>query len=227
LENVLISDIHLGSDVCQADDLCHLLKSLDPKKTRRLIIVGDIFDSIDLRRLKKKHWKVLSHIRRLADQIEVVWLAGNHDGPAEIISHLLDATVYEEYIFESGDKRFLTLHGHKYDKFIAERPILTAIADWFYGLFQKLDRSHYIARMAKHNSKHYLRNHETVRDNSCKEAYYEGCYGAICGHTHYAEITDVTVKDKQIRYGNTGCWTEKPATYIVIDHGEMRLETVA
>jgi UDP-2,3-diacylglucosamine pyrophosphatase LpxH len=224
MENVLISDIHLGSDVCQADDLCHLLKDIDPEVTRRLIIVGDIFDSIDLRRLKKHHWKVLSHIRRLADKIEIIWLAGNHDGPAEIVSHFLGVEVYAEYVLESGNKKFFITHGHKYDKFINERPFLTSVADFFYHWLQKLDRSHYIARMAKRNSKHYLRNTEVVRAEATEEAAQKGCEGAVCGHTHFAEITEVEIKGKKVIYCNTGCWTERPTTYLIIENGIPRLE---
>ena len=224
MENILISDIHLGSDVCQADDLCHLLKDIDPDVTKKLIIVGDIFDSIDLRRLRKHHWKVLSHIRRLADKIEIIWLAGNHDGPAEIVSHFLGVRVYEDCILESGGKNFYILHGHKYDKFINDRPILTAIGDFFYWLFQKMDRSHYVARMAKKSSKHYLRNTVLIREEAVEDALKNGCDGVVCGHTHCAEITPVKVNGKTITYCNTGCWTEKPPTYIVIDGGVPRLE---
>lgn len=224
MENVLISDIHLGSDVCLAEDLCHFLKHLDPTKTKRLIIVGDIFDSIDLRRLNKRHWKVLSHMRRLADQMEIIWLAGNHDGPAEIVSHFLGVTVYEDYILESGDKKFFILHGHKYDKFIIDRPLFTSFCDLMYRWLQKLDRSHYIARVAKTNSKHYMRCTHAIRSNVCSEAVERGCDAGVCGHTHFAEITATKVEDQYITYCNTGCWTEKPPTYLVIENGIPRLE---
>jgi len=222
MENILISDIHLGSDVCQASELCHLLKSIDTT-TKRLIVVGDIFDSIDLRRLKKHHWKVLSHIRKMADKVEVIWLAGNHDGPAEIVSHFLGVEVREDYILESGDKRFLILHGHKYDKFIQERPIITAIADFCYYWLQKLDKSHYFARMAKHNSKQYLRCSEMIKERACDDAVSQGCHGVVCGHTHNAEIKEV----KGVTYCNTGCWTEKPSTYLTITDGVPLLHQVS
>ena len=58
-------------------------------RTARLILNGDVFDSIDFRRLNKNHWKVLSLIRKLSDHLEIIWLCGNHDGSAEIVSHLL------------------------------------------------------------------------------------------------------------------------------------------
>lgn len=224
MENVLISDIHLGSDVCQAEDLHRFLKSLDPLTTKRLLIVGDIFDSIDLRRLTKHHWHVLSQIRKMSDKIEIIWLAGNHDGPAELVSHFLGVKVYEEFVLQSGNKRFLILHGHKYDRFIIERPIITAIADFAYWLLQKIDRSHYFARMAKSNSKQYLRCSQAVKELACKDAHKEHCDGVVCGHTHFAQVVDVEVKGKKILYCNTGCWTERPCTYLTITDGEPELK---
>ena len=97
---VIISDTHLGSDNCEARQLTRFLESiLDGELlTQRLILNGDVFDSIDFRRLKKHHWKVLSLLRKLSDRIEISWINGNHDGPAEIISHLLGVEVRDEMI---------------------------------------------------------------------------------------------------------------------------------
>ena len=226
MENILISDIHLGSDVCQAEAICDLLKSIDPAETKRLLIVGDIFDSIDLRRLKKHHWRVLSLIRKLSDEVETIWLAGNHDGPAEIVSHFLGVDVYDHYVLHSGSKKYLILHGHQFDKFIVKRPILTWLADCVYRFLQKIDSTHYVARMAKHNSKAYLRCTSIVRDDACQMAVEMGCDGVVCGHTHFPEMTPVEVGNKKVVYCNTGCWTEKACSYFVIDGGEAKLKRV-
>ena len=98
LDAVIISDLHLGSQNCQAKMLNQFLESLLERTdtVSKLIIAGDVFDSIDFRRLKKTHWKVLSNIRHLSDKMEVIWLAGNHDGSADIVSHLLGVTVLDE-----------------------------------------------------------------------------------------------------------------------------------
>ena len=71
VDAVIVSDIHLGSENCQAKAIGELLqKMLDGElRARRLIINGDVFDSIDFRRLKKTHWKVLSLLRHLSDKI--------------------------------------------------------------------------------------------------------------------------------------------------------------
>src|SRR3954449_10869098 len=107
LDAVIVSDVHLGSANCQAAQLGELLGRIadGDLPTRRLILNGDVFDSIDFHRLNKSHWRVLSLLRKLSDRIETVWLAGNHDGSAEVISHLLGVTVEDEYVLESGARR--------------------------------------------------------------------------------------------------------------------------
>jgi UDP-2,3-diacylglucosamine pyrophosphatase LpxH len=139
LDALIISDIHLGSDNCQAKDLVVLLEQIrcGVIQTSRIILNGDVFDSFDFRRLKKNHWKVLSLIRKLSDHIDITWIHGNHDGSLEFISHLLGVNVENQYEFESGGKRILALHGHIFDEFIDKHPWLTMFADFFYCLLQK------------------------------------------------------------------------------------------
>src|SRR5438128_1025061 len=99
LDAVILSDLHLGSDNCQARRVCRMLERIVEGElvTARLILNGDVFDSIDFRRLNKAHWKVLSLLRKLSDQVEIIWLCGNHDGSAEIVSHLLGVTVMDDH----------------------------------------------------------------------------------------------------------------------------------
>ena len=64
---IVISDIHLGSDVSQAKLLTEFLEKIENEKsTKCLILNGDFFDNMDFRRLKKYHWKVLSAIRNMS-----------------------------------------------------------------------------------------------------------------------------------------------------------------
>ena len=159
LDAVVISDMHLGSDNCQAKALVHFLESIHDKQvlTQKLILNGDVFDSIDFRRLRKQHWKVLSTLRKLSDEIEIIWINGNHDGPAEIISQLIGINVQDEVIVESGNKNILLLHGHRFDDFIERYPVTSKLADGMYRFLQWIDRSHTIARQAKSKSKLFLR----------------------------------------------------------------------
>jgi UDP-2,3-diacylglucosamine pyrophosphatase LpxH len=221
LDAVIISDIHLGSDNCQAKQLGHLLEQIHDGElvTARLIINGDVFDSIDFRRLSKNHWKVLSHIRKLSDKIDIIWLCGNHDGDAETISHLLGVTVKDDYILPSGDQRILILHGHIFDRFLDDHPLLTRIGDWIYFILQRLDSTHGVARRAKHGSKIFLRCAKKIEEEAIKLAQRLHCTAVCCGHTHAA----VEQLDTPVAYFNSGCWTELPCTYLIVDNGVVRL----
>ncbi len=218
---IIISDVHLGSENCQARQLTHFLESIHSETvlTRRLILNGDVFDSIDFRRLKKNHWKVLSILRKLSDRIEIIWINGNHDGPADVVSHLLGVEVVDKMILESGGKKILFHHGHRFDDFIDNHPIITAIADWVYRLLQKIDKSHTIARQAKKKSKIFLRCTQKIEVQSIDYARRKGCDAVCCGHTHHA----VAVESGPISYYNSGCWTEKPCTYLTVQDGRVTL----
>jgi UDP-2,3-diacylglucosamine pyrophosphatase LpxH len=220
---VIISDLHLGSDNCQARNLVAFLDRIVHGETRtwRLILNGDVFNSIDFRRLKKHHWRVLSQLRKLSDHLEIIWICGNHDGSAEVVSHLLGVTVAEEYVLVSGGRRILVLHGHRFDEFIDNHPILTSVADRVYSFLQKLDREHYWAKLAKKSSKTFLRCTRLIEEKSRLYAAGLGCAAVCCGHTHVATAN----RSGEVHYFNSGCWTEVPCSYLTVQDGHVELRS--
>jgi UDP-2,3-diacylglucosamine pyrophosphatase LpxH len=220
---IILSDLHLGSDNCQAKQICSFLELIETGclTTRRLILNGDVFESIDFRRLRKSHWKVLSLIRKLSDKIDIVWLCGNHDGTAEIISHLLGTSVEDETILHSGDQRILILHGHQFDEFLDAHPWISLVGDAIYYILLRVDSSHRIARWAKHSSKTFLRCAEKIREQSSNYALRKHCTAVCCGHTHHATFDH----GPDIRYFNSGCWTELPCTYLTVADGRIKLHS--
>jgi len=220
---IIISDLHLGSAVCQAKQVASFLEAIHDGEydTHRLILNGDVFDSIDFRRLKKSHWKVLSLIRKLSDKLDIVWLNGNHDGPSEIVSQLIGVRVQDELVLESGASKILVLHGHIFDAFLDNHPIISSVADWMYRLMQKIDRSHTIAKQAKKKSKTFLRSTQKIEALSTAYAKELGCDAVCCGHTHLAIISE---RDG-IGYYNSGCWTEKPCHYLSVENGVIALHS--
>lgn len=220
---VVISDIHLGSENCQAKYLVHFLESVrrGPNTTRRLILNGDVFDSIDFRRLKKQHWRILSTLRKLSDEIEITWINGNHDGPAEIVSHLLGVTCTDEFVLESGGRKILFLHGHRFDEFISRYPVITWVADRMYNFLQRIDKSHYFAKLAKRKSKTFLRCAQKIEADSIRYAARRGYDAVCCGHTHHP----VANSAGPIHYFNSGCWTEKPCHYLTVADGKVELHS--
>lgn len=217
---VVISDLHLNAFNCQAKALDKFLDRIrrGQMETRRLILNGDVFDHFD-KRLKKSNWKVLSDLRSLADGVELVWVLGNHDatGPAEEVAGLIGADFYpDEYVFESGASRFVVVHGDRYDKFVTDRPILSAVAAKAYDVLQWLDRSNWLAGVAKRSSKAYLRCTELVEQRAVAYADQHGYDVALCGHTHRAYSS--------ARYYNSGCWTDPTCcTFLTVRDGRVEV----
>lgn len=214
---VIVSDIHLGSGNCQAKSFAKLLESIRVGElpTARLILNGDVFDSFDFRRLTKNHWRVLSLLRKLSDRMEIIWLAGNHDGSAEVVSHLLGVTVKDDYVLTSGREKILVLHGHVFDEFIDAHPILTRLGDLVYFLLQRIDRTHYFAKLAKKGSKTFLRCARKVEEGALAYAARKDCAVVCCGHTHHVTCN----RTGPVAYFNSGCWTEMPCTYLTAAEG--------
>lgn len=210
----IVSDTHLGSDVCCINELLQLLDGLDDR-SNRLILNGDIFESLDMRKMNKKHRQALAMLRKLSNKMEVVWVVGNHDGPSDKASVLFGSMVFDRYVLHSGDKKVLVLHGHVFDDFIKRHPFLTWVGDTIYSFLQSIDRSHNLARMAKYGTKTYLKCAEDVRLKAVALAMIEGFDAICCGHTHFAETTFAG----NITYINSGCWTERPCSYIEMTDG--------
>lgn len=221
-DSLIISDLHLGSAVCQAKMIESFLTKIKDQElpTKELILNGDVFDSWDFRRLKKNHWGVLSLLRSLSDKIHIIWINGNHDGPAEVVSHLLGVDVAEQYVFESGGKKIMVLHGHRFDSFISDHPVITRMADFFYRWMQRIDKSFYWARCAKKASKTFLRCAQRIQSRAIEYARKKHCNIVCCGHTHL-EVEHPNEND--VGYFNSGCWTEIPCSYLTVLDGKVNL----
>lgn len=216
MRSIIISDIHLGSLVCQAKRFKEFLRSVHEEEIHadELIVNGDLFDSWDFRRLKGSHWKILSRMRQIAKSKKIVWIRGNHDGPSEMISHLIGLDFLDEYVFDSGGRKVLVLHGDVFDDFISEYPMLTKMADHAYRILQKIGLGSNLALMAKRSSKTFLRCSERVKSRAKSYAESKSVDMVCCGHTHMHESDS-----KGVEYHNSGCWTEDACHYILIEDG--------
>jgi UDP-2,3-diacylglucosamine pyrophosphatase LpxH len=217
---VIVSDLHLGSAACQADRLEGFLHGLPP--TRRLVLNGDVVESTE-HRLNKRHWRILSLLRKLSDQLELVWVAGNHDADAHALAHTVGAAYVQQgypeagvYRFTSGGRKVLVTHGDRFDDFTSRRPVITWAADRAYGALQRLSRG--FAVVVKRQSKTFLCCCDKVRDGAMQLAARTGADVAICGHTHLAEAGG--------GYFNCGSWTDEVCHYVSVQDGELRLVAV-
>lgn len=218
---LVISDLHLGSDVCQARLLEEFLE-WSVHHTGELVINGDIFDDLNFKRLNKRHFACLKIIRRHSDRedFRVVWVRGNHDGPADIVSHIVGVEILDEYVYRNGKIEVLMLHGDQFDTFITQYKWLTEISCGIFYYIQKYI-PHGAARWVRRITKRFQRNSQLIERRASEYAASRGFSRVTCGHTHLPLSAVVN----GVHYINSGTWTESPpCPFVSIRGTDFRLE---
>jgi len=218
---LIISDLHLGSDVCQAGLLEEFLEWA-VENTRELVINGDIFDDLNFKRLSKRHFACLKIIRRNSDRddLRLIWVRGNHDGPADVVGHIVGVEVLDEYEFRNDAIRLLILHGDQFDRFVNNYGLLTELACGVFYYIQKW-APHQAARFIRRVSKRWQRSSESIREGAVRYSRSRGCRAIACGHTHLPELKAT----QGVLYVNSGTWTEHPpCPFVTVRGQEIRLE---
>ncbi|HEY4490950.1 MAG TPA: UDP-2,3-diacylglucosamine diphosphatase [Acidobacteriota bacterium] len=211
-DTIIISDIHFGSPMCQAQALDEFLSRV---RVQQLILAGDIFDDLRFHRLQHWHWQALSRIRKISDHCRVVWIRGNHDIiSARTMSHLLGVQVLNNFTWTSHGKSFYVVHGDCWDTFIYKHQILTAVTTSVYNLLQKLN-GHAVrmfSKWLKKKAKLLTRNSQAVQFGALNLARRHDLDAIFCGHTHMPALT----KEDGIVYGNDGTWQSADPHFIGI-----------
>jgi UDP-2,3-diacylglucosamine pyrophosphatase LpxH len=218
---LVISDLHLGSDVCQARLLEEFL-TWAVNRTRVLVINGDIFDDLNFKRLNKRHFNCLRVIRRNSDRddLRVIWIRGNHDGPAEIVSHIVGVDILDEYAYDNGQVRLLILHGDQFDHFMTKFKLVTEVGCAIFYYIQKW-APHNTARWVRRTTKKWQRNSQLVMRMAVEYAKSKGYRYVTCGHTHLPMVAE----SEGVTYLNSGTWTEHPpCPFVSVRGGQIRLE---
>ncbi len=213
-DTLLLSDVHLGSDISRAREA---LAVLDACSYRRLILLGDIFSDLNFARLNGDHWKFLSQIRKLSNRkrrIEVVWVEGNHDqGLSKVMSHLVGIPVYQRYVWEFQGKRHLAIHGHQFDRFVANNAFISRVGELLFAQIQKLDhRNKTFSRYLDRINTRWLRLESKVAAGAIAYAKSGHIDRIFCGHTHVS----ARIERDGVEYYNTGCCIDARPTYITI-----------
>ena len=137
-----------------------------------------------------------------------------------------------EAIHETADgRRLLVLHGDEFDGVIKASPLLEALGNRAYSFVLKLNRYVNLLRRAfgapywslaaylKHKVKNavtYIANFERAL---AQETQRRGLDGAICGHIHRAEISQID----GVLYCNGGDWVESCTTLTEDFSGQLSL----
>lgn len=214
-DTLLLSDIHLGSEVSRAADALALIQSIS---FRRLVLLGDIFSHLNFSRLNRDHWQFLSEIRKLSNskyRKEIVWVEGNHDqGLSNLMSHLTGVPVYERYVWQYQGLRHIAVHGHQFDRFGSKNYLLSRAGVRIYEEFQRLDtRNKTITNFVDRLSTRWLRLSDKVAEGALEYARRGQAQRIFCGHTH----APITRERDGIQYLNTGCWVDQMPTYVTVD----------
>ena len=211
IDTLIISDIHLGSSVCERDKVLEVLKL----PFKNLVINGDLFDNHSFKRYSKKDWKILSKIRKLSKTHNVTLVRGNHDGCAEFLAAITGMEFVSEYSFTIENMRYHCEHGDAYDYWIKYKPITTYVFTGIYYWIQKFDKKHRVTRKLKTWSKSWIdaKNHVSRRFIEKKGHYYDIL---VAGHTHYPE----TIHSRAVccYYVNTGSFCDERCSYLVIQN---------
>jgi len=220
-DTIIVSDLHLGSEVSRAPAALKMLKSAS---FNRLILLGDIFSDLNFRRLKKEHWQFLGYIRKLSNpkrEVEVVWVEGNHDwGLTEVMSHLVGVRVYQEYAWDFDGVRHIAVHGHQFDRFVSRNSVLSTFLSAIHLGLQKISfGKKRLMRFLERFDTAWLRLSEKVARGAIAHAKMKDAGRVFCGHTHEA----LTLHRDGVEYYNSGSWTQEVPTYIAIDNQGARV----
>ncbi|HEX7896085.1 MAG TPA: metallophosphoesterase family protein [Terriglobales bacterium] len=220
-DTIILSDLHLGSEVSRAPAALKMLKSAS---FNRLILLGDIFSDLNFGRLKKEHWQFLGYIRKLSNpkrEIEVVWVEGNHDhGLTQVMSHLVGVRVYQEYSWEFEGMRHVAVHGHQFDRFVSSNRVLSTFLAGLHLTLQKASfgKKRMIGFLERFDTA-WLRLSAKVAHGALLHARSRNAHRVFCGHTHEA----LSLKRDGIEYYNSGSWTQDVPTYVAVDHQGVRI----
>ncbi|PIR73565.1 MAG: UDP-2,3-diacylglucosamine diphosphatase [Candidatus Moranbacteria bacterium CG10_big_fil_rev_8_21_14_0_10_35_21] len=215
---LIISDLHLGTPVSRADKALKLLQSYS---FRKLILLGDVFESLNFKKLDKDCWELLNYIGKITKDRKVRWVLGNHDaGLHNVFDSLMGARIYETYTWQYKHEKYLATHGHQFDRFLVNNAVLSHMATVMYDFIQRMDSdekkfSHWLKR----KSKGWLRLSDKVARSAIRYGKKHEANYVFCGHTHKA----MKKHSHDIKYFNSGCWTDDPCTYITIDEDNIKI----
>ena len=223
VEILVLSDLHLGTYGCKAEQLLNYLHSIEPKQ---LILNGDI---IDIWRFKKNYWpkshmKVIKYFTSLLSKgVPIYYITGNHDEMMRKFTGLCMGNLHikNQLVLELNGNKAWFFHGDAFDvsmqhaKWIAKLGAigydLLILLNWVVNFFwerilgqNKVSLSKKIKDSVKKAVK-YLNDFEVTAAEMALANQYNY---VICGHVHRPEIKAISTESGEVSYLNSGDWVE-------------------
>ena len=235
LRAVFISDVHLGSKDCRADELLQFLASVE---VDYLYLVGDIIDFWSLRRnlyWPRQHGEVLRAILAKARAgAQVTYIPGNHDEDMREFcgSMFGNLQIRRQHVHTTADGReLLVMHGDEFDATVKCSRWLAWLGSGAYAFTLLLNRivnlvrrmlglPHWsLAQFLKLRLGHAARYMEAFERAAAHVAAREAVDGIVCGHIHRAAMRDIG----GVLYCNDGDWVESCTAMVEDSNGHMSL----
>lgn len=236
VRTAFLSDLHLGSPHCQADELLACLQQL---RCERLYLVGDILDLWWIRR-RRLCWSatetaIFERLRRLPGSgTELIYLPGNHDEPLRgLVGQTIGAaTVRRRAIHATADgRRLLVTHGDEFDAQTHRGDLRERFGEWCYDSLCGIDAALKTLRIAlglrRWSLARYVKTHTPAaqayvaryRAAVLADARRRGLDGAICGHIHQPELLETA----DGLYANDGDFVEHCSALVETRSGALKL----
>lgn len=186
-KSVFISDIHLGSIESKTEYLLTFFKN---STFDNLFLIGDTIDFVHLYEVhgwsKDCNKLIKKLLKRLNKGSKIKILIGNHDGFLGILNKFIfgDIEIYYETIYESNGKKYIILHGDRFDNSL--KYFKTA---WFLTLFYSWGQKFSIFRKIRKVFDSFIEkkvNYRKIQEYIKKK----NVDGMIFGHTHLPFIKE-------------------------------------
>jgi UDP-2,3-diacylglucosamine pyrophosphatase LpxH len=222
LDIAVISDVHLGTYGCHADELLTYLNSIAPKK---LILNGDIVDiwQFSKRYFPKSHLKIIKKIINIASKgTEVIYITGNHD---ELLRRFSDTkmgnfSIVDKLILDLNGQKAWFFHGDVFDlsiqnaKWLARLggygyDILILMNRWVNWCLDKMGKEKYsLSSKIKQSVKSAVKYIQDFEETAADLAIENGYDYVVCGHIHQTKKEIIETPKGHTTYLNSGDWVE-------------------
>jgi UDP-2,3-diacylglucosamine pyrophosphatase LpxH len=222
LDIAVISDVHLGTYGCHADELLTYLNSIAPKK---LILNGDIVDiwQFSKRYFPKSHLKIIKKIMNMASKgTEVIYITGNHD---ELLRRFSDTkmgnfSIVDKLILDLNGQKAWFFHGDVFDLSIQNAKWLARLGGYGYDFLilmnrwvnwclDKMGKEKYsLSSKIKQSVKSAVKYIQDFEETAADLAIENGYDYVVCGHIHQTKKEIIETPKGRTTYLNSGDWVE-------------------
>lgn len=218
---LVLSDLHLGTYGCRAEELLEYLRGVKPK---RVVLNGDIIDIWQFRKsyFPASHMKVLKRLMKLAAKVPVHYITGNHDEALRRYSPTLlgNLELIDRLELTIDGKRHWFFHGDIFDASTRHAKWVAKLGGLGYDLLIRLNdlvnrvltlfgrpRMSFSARIKK-SVKRAVAYISDFEETAAEVAIHEGFHAVVCGHIHQPQMRTIANARGSVRYMNSGDWIE-------------------